>query len=282
MQGKTVVVTGGTSGIGEVTACTLAARGARVVLVARDRERGTATMAKLKDANPATGHSIYYGDLSSIAEMKRVGGEIAAAEPTIDVLVNNAGAVFLQRHESVDGLEMTFATNHMAYFVLTNLLLDRLRAAGRARVVSTASGAHSAGKLDFGDLQLRSRYATTRAYGNSKLCNILFTRELARRLRGSSDVTANCLHPGFVGTRFGQNNAKSAILKLVAKGIMSLGLSPEKGADTIIWLASSPEVAGESGGYFIKRKRVTPSAAAQNDADAKRLWEMSAAISGIG
>jgi len=277
MQGKTVVVTGGTSGIGEVTACELARQGARIVLVARDRQRGADTMAKLRAANPSATHAIHYADLSSIAEMKRVANEIAAAESKVDVLVNNAGAVFLSRHESVDGLEMTFATNHMAYFILTNTLLDRLKAAGSARIVSTASGAHSAGKLDFGDLQLKSKYAVTRAYGNSKLCNILFTRELAKRLKGSG-VTATCLHPGFVGTRFGQNNAKSGLMKLIAKTAMSFGLKPEEGARTIIWLASSPDVEGQSGGYYVKCRLTKPSDAAQHDGDAKRLWEMSAAI----
>jgi NAD(P)-dependent dehydrogenase (short-subunit alcohol dehydrogenase family) len=277
MQGKTVVVTGGTSGIGEVTACELARQGARIVLVARDRQRGADTLAKLKAANPSAAHVVHYADLSSIAEMKRVANEIAASEPKIDVLVNNAGVVLLSRQESVDGLEMTFATNHMAYFVVTNILLDRLKAAGNARIVSTASGAHAAGKLDFGDLQLKSKYSVTRAYGNSKLCNILFTRELAKRLKGSG-VTATCLHPGFVGTRFGQNNAKSGLMKFIARTAMSFGMKPEEGAKTIIWLASSPEVEGQSGGYYIKCRLAKPSDAAQHDGDARRLWEMSAAI----
>ncbi len=281
MQGKTVVVTGGTSGIGEVAAIDLAKQGARIVLIARDAGRGDATLAKLKAANPAARHTIHFGDLSSIADMKRVAEAVAAAEPRIDVLVNNAGAVFLSRQESVDGLEMTFATNHMAYFVVTNILLDRLKAAGNARIVSTASDAHKAGKLDFGDLQLRSKYRTVTAYGNSKLCNILFTRELAKKLAGSG-VTATCLHPGFVGTRFGQNNAKSGFMKFIARTAMSFGLKPEEGAKTIIWLASSPEVEGQSGGYYYKCKRTMPAAAGQDDSDAKRLWEMSAAIAGVG
>ncbi len=281
MQGKTVVVTGGTSGIGEVAAIDLAKQGARIVLIARDAGRGDVTLAKLKAANPAARHTIHFGDLSSIADMKRVAEAVAAAEPRIDVLVNNAGAVFLSRQESVDGLEMTFATNHMAYFVITNILLDRLKAAGNARIVSTASDAHKAGKLDFGDLQLRSKYRTVTAYGNSKLCNILFTRELAKKLAGSG-VTATCLHPGFVGTRFGQNNAKSGFMKFIARTAMSFGLKPEEGAKTIIWLASSPEVEGQSGGYYYKCKRTMPAAAGQDDSDAKRLWEMSAAIAGVG
>lgn len=281
MQGKTVVVTGGTSGIGEVAALRLAEKGARIVLIARDQTRAAATLAKLKNANPSAAHAAHYGDLSALAEMKRVAGEVAAAEPRIDVLVNNAGAVFLSRKTSVDGLEMTFATNHMAYFVVTNILLDQLKATPGARVVSTASDAHRSGKLDFDDLQSEKSYGSFRVYGTSKLCNILFTRELARRLDGA-DVTANCLHPGFVGTRFGQNNASNILTKLLRDAVMSLGISPEEGAKTIIHLASSPDVATISGEYFYKCKVAEPTAAAQNDDDAKRLWDVSAKIAGLG
>lgn len=280
MQGKTIVVTGGTSGIGEVAATRLAGQGARIVLVARDRARADATLTKLKAANASAAHTVHFADLSSIAEMKRVAGEIAAAEPAIDVLINNAGAVFTTREESVDGLEMTFAVNHMAYFVVTDVLLPNLKATPGARIVSTASTAHSAGRIDFDDLQLRKSYGTFRAYGTSKLMNILFTRELARRLEGSG-VTANCLHPGGVATRFGSNN--SGFLAVVFKVAISLvGISPEKGAQTIIHLASSPDVATISGEYFYKCKIAEPTAAAQNDADAKRLWDVSAKLAGCG
>jgi len=281
MQGKTVVVTGGTSGIGEVAALRLAEKGARIVLIARDQARAAATLAKLKNANPTAAHAAHYGDLSALAEMKRVAGEVAASEPRIDVLVNNAGAVFLARKTSVDGLEMTFATNHMAYFVVTNILLDRLKATPGARIVSTASDAHRSGRLDFDDLQSEKSYGSFRVYGTSKLCNILFTREVARRLDGSG-VTANCLHPGFVGTRFGQNNASNIFTKLLRDAVMSLGISPEEGAKTIIHLASSPDVATISGEYFYKSKVAEPTAAAQNDANAKRLWDVSAKIAGLG
>ena len=281
MQGKTVVVTGGTSGIGEVAALRLAEKGARIVLIARDQARAAATLAKLKNANPTAAHAAHYGDLSALAEMKRVAGEVAANERRIDVLVNKAGAVFLARKTSVDGLEMTFATNHMAYFVVTNILLDRLKATPGARIVSTASDAHRSGRLDFDDLQSEKSYGSFRVYGTSKLCNILFTREIARRLDGSG-VTANCLHPGFVGTRFGQNNASNIFTKLLRDAVMSLGISPEEGAKTIIHLASSPDVATISGEYFYKSKVAEPTAAAQNDADAKRLWDVSAKIAGLG
>jgi NAD(P)-dependent dehydrogenase (short-subunit alcohol dehydrogenase family) len=223
---------------------------------------------------------VHLADLSSLAEMQRVAGEIAAAEPRIDVLVNNAGAVFTARQESVDGLEMTFAVNHMAYFVVTNILLPNLKATPGARIVSTASMAHSSGKIDFDDLQLRKKYSTFHAYGTSKLMNILFNRELARRLEGSG-VTANCLHPGGVATRFGSNN--SGLMAVIFKVAISIaGISPEKGAQTIIHLASSPDVATISGEYFYKCKVAEPTLAAQDDAVAKRLWEESAKIAGIG
>jgi NAD(P)-dependent dehydrogenase (short-subunit alcohol dehydrogenase family) len=282
MQGKTVVVTGGTSGIGEVAATRLAEKGARIVLIARDRARTDATLAKLRTVNPSAQHTCHLADLSAIAEMKRVAAAVAAAEPKIDVLVNNAGAVFLSRQVSVDGLEMTFATNHMAYFVVTNLLLPNLKATPGARIVSTASDAHKSGRLDFSDLQFANRrYASFSAYGTSKLCNILFTRELAKRL-GTGGPTANCLHPGFVGTRFGSNNATNPFLRVIRSAVMTLGISPEEGAKTIIHLASSPDVASVSGEYVYKCKIDTPSAAAQSDADAARLWDVSKQLSGVG
>ncbi len=281
MQSKTVVVTGGTSGIGEIAALRLAQQGARIVLVARDRARADATLAKLKSANPSAAHSAHLADLSAIAGMRRIATEIAAAEPRIDVLVNNAGAVFLSRQTSADGLEMTFATNHMAYFVVTNILLPNLKATPGARIVSTASDAHKAGKLDFDDLQSQRSYSSFRAYGTSKLMNILFTRELAKRL-ADSGVTANCLHPGFVGTRFGSNNAKGTFTRLLRNVVMSFGISPEEGAKTIVHLASSPDVATISGEYFYKCKIAEPSFAAQSDADAARLWEVSAKLAGVG
>ncbi|MEI9886671.1 MAG: SDR family oxidoreductase [Rhizomicrobium sp.] len=280
MQGKTVVVTGGTSGIGEVAAVALAGQGARIVLIARDRARADATLAKLRAANPSAAHTAHLADLSAIAEMKRVASEVAAAEPRIDVLINNAGAVFTTRQESVDGLEMTFAVNHLAYFVVTNILLPNLKATPGARIVSTASMAHSSGRIDFDDLQLRKGYGTFRAYGTSKLMNILFTRELARRLEGSG-VTANSLHPGGVATRFGSNN--SGWLAVLFKVAISVaGISPEKGAQTIIHLASSPDVATISGEYFYKCKVEEPSRAAQDDDAAQRLWEASRQLSGVG
>jgi NAD(P)-dependent dehydrogenase (short-subunit alcohol dehydrogenase family) len=280
MQGKTVVVTGATSGIGEIAAIDLAKRGARIVFTARNPFRADAMMTQLSIANSAVKHAVHLADLSRLAEMKRVAGEIAASEPKIDVLINNAGALFSVREVTPDGLEMTFATNHMAYFVVTNLLLDRLKATPGARIVSTASDAHKQGKLNFDDLQSEKNYSAFRVYGTSKLCNILFTRELARRLAGSG-VTANCLHPGFVSTGFGDNNdGLWGFVIGVAKKLAAI--TPEDGAKTIDYLASAPDVAGQTGGYYYKSALATPTAAAQNDADAKRLWDVSAKISGMG
>ncbi|MFI4934742.1 MAG: SDR family oxidoreductase [Caulobacterales bacterium] len=272
MDGKVVVITGGTSGIGEVAAQRLAARGARIVLVARDKARTQATMAGLAKAGPGQAHTAHFADLSSLAETRRVGAEIAAAEPRIDVLINNAGALFNRRNLSVDGLEMTFAVNHMAYFVLTEVLKDRLIAAAPARIVSTASGAHQGARLDFDDLQSARSYSGFSVYGRSKLCNILFTRELARRLAGTG-VTANSLHPGFVATRFGDRSG--GLTQMLMPAARLGAISPQKGAETIVYLASSPDVAGVTGLYFYKCAAETPSAAAQDDAAAQRLWSES-------
>ena len=244
------------------------------MLVARDGERAKATLGKLA----GSGHAVHIADLSRLSEMKRVAGEIAAEFPRIDVLINNAGALFNARKVTEDGLEMTFATNHMAYFVVTNMLLANLKPG--ARIVSTASDAHKGAHLDFADLQSEKRYSGFSVYGKSKLCNILFNRELARRIAGSA-VTANCLHPGFVATRFGDQSG--GVMQFAVKIAKPIGaISPEDGAKTIVYLASSPEVEGKSGGYYYKNKLATPTRDAQNDADAKRLWDVSAQLSHVG
>ncbi|MDB6012993.1 MAG: hypothetical protein JWL65_5243 [Gammaproteobacteria bacterium] len=278
MHGKTVVITGATSGIGEVAACTLAQQGARIVLIARDRVRGEHTLERIEAAAPGLRHVVHYANLSRLAEMKRVAEVIAGSETRIDVLINNAGALFGTRQVTGDALEMTFATNHIAYFVVTNLLLARLQATPGARIVSTASDAHKRAKLDFSDLQLEKGYSGFGMYGRSKLMNILFTRELARRLAGSG-VTANCLHPGFVATRFA--DASGGLTSLMVKGAKKFALTPAEGAKTLIYLASSPEVDGVTGKYFEKCKEAVPTAEAQNDADARRLWEISLQLSGL-
>ncbi len=278
MKGKVVVITGATSGIGEVAAQRLAGMGARIVLVARHAARGQKALTRLPSVGSGSPHSIYYGDLSRIADCKRIAAEIAAAEPRVDVLINNAGALFGTRHLTADNLEETFATNHMAYFVMTLGLKANLLAAAPARVVSTASDAHKGYTLDFDDLQGEKGYSPIRAYGRSKLCNILFTRELARRWSGTG-VTANCLHPGFVATRFGDGSG--GFLSSVVRIAKWFAITPEKGAETIVYLASSADAAAVSGEYFYKCRPAVPTAGGRDDAAANRLWNESAKLAGI-
>ena len=288
MKNKVVVITGATSGIGQVAAEKLAGMGARIVQVARDPGRGQEARKRLQERSPKTAHSIYYADLSRLSEMKRVASEIAGNEPRIDVLINNAGAMFGSRQLTEDGLERTFALNHMAYFVLTHGLRERLVASAPARVVNTASDAHEAATLNFDDLQSTKAFSDTdflewvrfggpgfKVYGRSKLCNILFTRELARRLAGTG-VTANCLHPGFVATRFGDDTGGLISFSIgIAK---RFALSPEQGAETLVYLASSSEAVGVTGKYFSGCRPATPSQEAQDDAVAQRLWEETAQL----
>ncbi len=274
MHGKVVVITGGTSGIGQVAAEKLAAMGARIVLVARDRQRGEASLRRLP--GPAS-HSVLYADLSLLSGMKSAAAEIAAAEPRIDVLINNAGALFTNRQLTPDGLEKTFAVNHLAYYVLTEGLRERLIASAPARIVSTSSDAHKGARLDFNDLQSSNAYSGFKVYGRSKLCNILFTRELARQLKGTN-VTANCLHPGFVATRFGDQSG--GFLGSAIGFAKFFAISPEKGAETIVYLASSAAVENVSGQYFYQCRPATPTIEAQDDASARRLWEETAKLAG--
>jgi NAD(P)-dependent dehydrogenase (short-subunit alcohol dehydrogenase family) len=278
LEGKVCVITGATSGIGEVAAEELARQGARLVLIARDAARGETTLARLRAIAPGAAHRVHYADLARIAEMKRVGAEIAAAEPHIDLLVNNAGALFTPREVTADGLEKHFAVNHVAYFVITQMLRERLAAAAPARVVSTASGAHYGARLDLDDLQFANGYRGFQAYQRSKLYNVMWTRELARRLAGTG-VTANCFHPGFVATRYG-DNAGGMLSWGVRVAKQLFAISSEKGARTLVYLAASPEVADVTGGYFTRCRLKTPSAAAQDDAAARRLWDETARMAG--
>ncbi len=278
MKGKVVVITGATSGIGEVAAAQLAAMGARIVMVAREVTRGQEMLARLAAVAGGSAHAVYYADLSLIAESKRVAAQIIAAHPRVDVLINNAGALFSSREMTADNLEKTFATNHMAYFVLTLGLRASLLAGAPARVVSTASAAHRGYTLDFDDLQSEKGYSAMRAYGRSKLCNILFTRELARRWKGMG-ITANCLHPGFVATRFG--DASGGVLSRVVRMAKTFAISPEKGAQTLVHLASSPDVAKLSGEYFYQCRRAVPTEGGRDDAAAGRLWQESSKIATI-
>ena len=281
MKNKVVVITGATSGIGQVAAEKLAAMGARVVQVARDKQRGQAAITRLNQISPGISHTIYYADLSRLAEMKRVAAEVAQAEPRIDVLMNNAGAMFGTRQLTEDGLERTFALNHLSYFVMTQGLRDRLAASAPARVVNTASDAHTSGTVDFDDLQSEKAYRPNlkdwvryggpafKVYARSKLMNILYTRELARKLAGTG-VTANSLHPGFVATRFGDQTGG-----LIGFGVgiaKRFALTPEQGAETLVYLASSPDVAAMTGEYFHKCRPAIPSKEAQDDDKAQRLW----------
>jgi NAD(P)-dependent dehydrogenase (short-subunit alcohol dehydrogenase family) len=276
IEGKLCVITGATSGIGLITAERLAAKGAGLVLVGRDPARGEAALARIKARAPRAEVSIHYADLSRLDALRTLGASLNALS-RIDVLINNAGAMFWRRQVTADGLERTFALNHMAYFVLTALLRDKL-ASSPARVVNVASEAHRGAKLDFGDLQSAHSYSGMRAYARSKLCNILFTRELARRLSGTG-VTANCLHPGFVNSRFGDNNpGLVGFGTRIAKQIFAI--PPERGAETSVYLASSPDLEGKSGGYYDQCAPKTPSPEAQDDAAARRLWEESARIAG--
>jgi NAD(P)-dependent dehydrogenase (short-subunit alcohol dehydrogenase family) len=277
MKGKVVVITGATSGIGAIAAERLAGMGARIVMVARDKARGEAMLTRLARLGPGVDHRLHVADLSVIGETKRVGAEIAAAEPRIDVLVNNAGALFNNRETTADGLERTFATNHMSYFVLTEALKDRLVASAPARIVSTASDAHRGARLDLDDLQSTRGYSGFRVYSNSKLLNILWTRELARRLAGTG-VTANCLHPGFVATRFGDQSG--GLLQRLMPVAKLFAITPEKGAETIVHLASAPNIE-TTGGYWYKCHRATPTNAAQDDAAARRLWDESERIASL-
>jgi len=280
MKGKVVVITGATSGIGQVAAEQLAAMGARLVLVARDRKRGEAALARLHQSGPGLAHSVHYADLSRVAEIKRAAAEIAAREPRIDVLINNAGALFSSRQLTPDGMELTFATNHASYFVLTHGLRDCLLAAApSARVINTSSDAHKGNRLDFADLQSAQGFSGFKVYGRSKLANILYTRELARRFAGAG-VTANCLHPGFVATRFGDHSGGMfSVLVRVAKAFAAI--SPEKGAKTIVYLASSDDVAGVSGKYFYKCREATPTREARDDDAARRLWQETEKLTGV-
>ncbi len=274
MQGKTCVITGATSGIGLAAAEALAARGASLALVGRDRARGEAALARVRAAAPNVRATMHYADLLRMGEVRRLGAELLATYPRIDVLVNNAGALFRERAVTEEGLERTFALNHVAYFLLTELLRDRLAASAPARVVSVASRAHQQAQgLDLDDLNLERQYSGWTAYCRSKLANILFTRELARRLAGTG-VTANCLHPGFVASRFGDNNRGAFRWGIgVAKRLFAI--SEARGAETVVYLAGDPAVTATTGGYFADSKRATPTRAAQDDRTAARLWEIS-------
>ena len=275
MHGKICVVTGATSGIGLITAQALARQGATLIVVARNPERGAATVSRIQQETGNSAVELMVADLSEQAQVRQLASEIQQRFARLDVLVNNAGALFARRQLSADGLEMTFALNHLAYFLLTNLLLNPLQAGGSARIVNVSSEAHRRARLDFSDLQGQHRYTGWRAYSRSKLANVLFTYELARRLAGTGIVT-NALHPGFVATNFGRNNR--SVTAVLFRILQLAAISPEEGAQTIIYLASSPAVKGVTGEYFVKQQAIRSSQVSYDSAAAERLWQVSAEL----
>jgi NAD(P)-dependent dehydrogenase (short-subunit alcohol dehydrogenase family) len=277
LEGKTCMVTGATSGIGQATALGLARLGARVVVVGRNPEKCTRIVKDIRQQSGNQNVDCLLADLSDQAQIHKLALEFQESYPHLHVLVNNAGGFFLRRQESIDGLEMTFALNHLNYFLLTGLLIKVLKGSAPARIVNVSSESHRKARLDFSDLQMKRNYRPMQAYGRSKLANILFTRELARRLEGSG-VTANALHPGFVATNIGGNNGLLA--RLVMPLIHLRAISPQKGAETSIYLASSLEIANVSGEYFIRRKSVRAGEAAYDDQAALQLWNASQEMTG--
>ena len=270
---RVMVVTGATNGIGFVTAKELARQGAHVVLVARAQDRLDHAVAQIQSSCADASLSTICADLSSQRDVLRVADTLKSSHAHIDVLVNNAGAFFTTRQLSVDGIEMTWAVNHMAPFLLTTSLLDTLRASAPARVITVSSMAHMGAKMDFDDLQGERRFSGLRAYAQSKLANILFTYELADRLQ-QAEVSVNCLHPGFVATGFAHNNSG---LFAQFNGLLQklFAVSPEKGAETSIFLASDPSVAHITGRYFINSKAVPSSKISYDVTSRRRLWEVS-------
>jgi NAD(P)-dependent dehydrogenase (short-subunit alcohol dehydrogenase family) len=278
MHNKTVIVTGANAGIGRVTALELAKMGARVVMVCRDKERGAAAQQAIIAQTGNTKVDLLLADLSSQQSIRQLANTIQQKYNRLDVLVNNAGAMFASRQVTVDGLEMTFALNHMNYFLLTNLLLDLLKASAPSRIVNVSSEAHRGTQLDFADLQHEKSFPGFGVYGQSKLANIYFTYELARRLEGTG-VTANALHPGFVATNFAKNNGLMYRVGMVF--MRPFAMNDQKGAETQIYLASSPEVEGVTGKYFNKKKAVPSSNVSYDVAAAQRLWSTSESLSQI-
>ena len=279
MAGKVVLITGGTGGIGRATAIGLAAIGARVAITGRDLARAEQAAADIRAASGNPAVDAFAADLSSQAEVRRLAAAILDAYPRLDVLVNNVGGFWAHRHTTADGLERTFALNHLAPFLLTNLLLDRLRASGPARVVTVSSGEQARGRIQFDDLQGARDYSAQRAYSQSKLANVMFTNELARRLQGSG-VTANSLHPGVVRTNFGAED-QAGFFAVMGGVVRPFLKTPAQGAETSIYLASSPDVEGVTGQFFANRKPKTANKLAYDTGMTARLWQVSAELVGL-
>ena len=280
MTPKTVVITGATSGIGKAAAKTLALAGHRIIILARSAERAAKTAAEIEaasagNAGTAAVHTIEC-DLASTASVRKAAAELHETCPRIDVLINNAGVLRYRRHESADGHELTFAVNHLGHFLLTTLLMDRLRESAPSRVVILGSVAHKVGKIWFDNLHLKGNYGTFRAYGQSKLANIMFTRELARRLDGVG-VTVNAVDPGTVATAIAAPGRDSvSLFRVILQSLLRPFVrTPDEGAATVVHLATSPDVEGVSGRYFKDRKEIAPAPAALDEQIAARLWEIS-------
>jgi NAD(P)-dependent dehydrogenase (short-subunit alcohol dehydrogenase family) len=281
MDGRVVLITGGNAGIGKETAVALASEGARVVFTARDATRGADALAEIRARSGRDTVEVMVLDLASFTSVRDFAQRWSDGHDRLDVLVNNAGLVLNSRRETGDGYEMTFQVNHLGPFLLTRLLRDQLVAGDAARVVNVASDAHKGARrgLDFDDLQSTKGYRGFSVYGKTKLANILFTRELARRW-DDTGVTANAVHPGFVASSFGRDGDTGRLGALMFPLLKPFALSPEQGARTQVYVASAPELAGITGGYWVKSAPAAPSAAAQDDAAAARLWEVSEQLVG--
>ncbi len=277
MQGKICIVTGANSGIGKATALGLAQMGATIVMVCRNQVKGEEAQNEIKEKSGNDAVDLMLADLSSQASIRQLAENFQQHYQQLHMLINNAGVANLTRRETVDGLEMTFAVNYLAPFLLTNLLLEKLKASAPARIVNVSSESHQSGYIKMDDLELEKGYRLMRAYGQSKLALVLFTYELARRLQGAG-VTANCLHPGFVATNIGQNGVGSVGRSIVKLIFSRLGISPEEGAKTSIYLASSPEIEGVTGKYFVKSIPVRSAPISYDETLQRQLWEESAKL----
>lgn len=279
LQGKVMLVTGATDGIGKVTARRLAERGATVIVAGRNPAKTAQTAGEIRAQTGNDAVADLVADLALMAGVRALADQVLARYDRLDVLINNAGAIFMRRQQTAEGLEMTFALNHLAYFLLTHLLLERLQASAPARIVNVSSGAHFGARLNLDDVQMARGYNGFRAYSNSKLMNLLFTYALARRLEGTG-VTVNALHPGLVATQFAANNW-GTLGQWGRKLLNLVSISAEKGAETSVYLATAPEVAGVSGQYFYRCQPAQSSAASRDQAAQERLWQISAALTGI-
>jgi NAD(P)-dependent dehydrogenase (short-subunit alcohol dehydrogenase family) len=278
MEGKVVLITGGTSGIGKATATALAAMGADVVVTGRNRERGEVALAEIRRQSGSEKVTLLLADLAVQAEVRGLAQSFLERRDRLDVLVNNAGLIQSRRTETPDGIELTLAVNHLAPFLLTNLLLDLLEKSAPSRIITVSSEARRGAEIDFDDLNSERRYRAFRVYGMTKKANILFTYELAQRLRGTG-VVANCVHPGGVNTRFGDNNR--SLGTLIFRALKPFMRTPERGAETIVYLASSPEAAQMSGRYLTDGEEVSP-AQPREEVAQKRLWEVSEHLTNLG